>query len=482
MNDGRAASRTRLSRLPLRFRLVLGFSAATLVVLLGAGAFVYWRVADALDRDLDTDVSQAAETIGPLVGPDGHVANRPPADATGSTWQILDARGAVVDSGGPAAAAELVNRERLRSGSTTVFDVGALLPISAHPYRVRLTPLGTAPAHVLVVAVRRDHRDEALRELMLQLAIAGIGTLVVTAFVGERLARAALRPVDRYRQRAAEIAEGRTSLRLDVPFERDDEITRLGHTLNEMLTALDAAVARERQFVADASHELRTPIALLSGRLQLASLRPRSVDEHERVVAELSVDVNRLARLADQLLALGAVDPADTQRACDAAAVARHVVDLLDGPDGHVAVSGVESGAVIALADLECERLLTNLLDNARVHGAPPISLAVDLADNGWVRIVVRDFGAGMRPDLLDTATRRFVRSDEARSRPGAGLGLSLADALVASAGGELRLCHAGHHAYGRRRSPIECEHGPEMTATVLLPRHAGAAGLSPAP
>ena len=86
----------------------------------------------------------------------------------------------------------------------------------------------------------------------------------VASLVGDQLARLALRPVERYRRRAAEIAAGSSHLRLEVPDERDDEVTRLGHTLNEMLAALDESLERERQFVGDASHELRTPLTLLS--------------------------------------------------------------------------------------------------------------------------------------------------------------------------------------------------------------------------
>ena len=108
----------------------------------------------------------------------------------------------------------------------------------------------------------------------------------LASLVGDQLARLALRPVERYRRRAAEIAAGSSHLRLEVPDERDDEVTRLGHTLNEMLAALDESLERERQFVGDASHELRTPLTLLQSRIQLARRRERSVAEHEAVLDE----------------------------------------------------------------------------------------------------------------------------------------------------------------------------------------------------
>ena len=104
----------------------------------------------------------------------------------------------------------------------------------------------------------------------------------MTAVVGDLLARLALRPVERYRAQADDIIAGATGVRLEVPPERDDEVTRLGHTLNTMLAALEGAVDRERRFVNDASHELRTPLTLLTSRLQLARRRHRTVQDHER--------------------------------------------------------------------------------------------------------------------------------------------------------------------------------------------------------
>lgn len=458
--------RARLSRLPLRFRLVAGFSAATFVVLLAAGAFVYGRVEIALDRDLDTELTASLSTIDPLVGADGEVSDRSRAEATGVAWQVLDAEGTVLDRGGPVDDESMLSESRLADAGTTphAYDLGDFLPASHEPYRVQVIRSSSSPDHYLLVGVRRDHRDEALRELLVQLALAGLGTLLITAFVGERLAHAALRPVERYRRRAAAIAAGDTELRLDVPAQRDDEVTRLGHTFNEMLATLDKSLDRERQFVAEASHELRTPITLLKSRVQLARRRARSAAEHERVLAELELDLDRLARLAGQLLELGAAGDdgggvADLVRVADRVCRSRSVSY---DPE----VSAVE----VRTSEPAVERILTNLLDNAATHGAPPVRVVVDVPDPAWARLTVTDAGAGMPPELLAVATQRFARADEARARPGAGLGLALVHTLVEHAGGELRLCYGGHHTSYGVRAPVECRHGRETTATVLLP------------
>jgi signal transduction histidine kinase len=464
--------------LPLRSRLVAGFTVATLVVLLAAGGFIYWRVDTALDRDLDAELTQARGTIDPLVDASGAVSDRTVAEATGAAWQVLGTDGSVLAYGGPAGPTPLISEGRLDRvrNSPRTYDVGSeLLPVSGRPYRVHVARTSASSQHFLLVGVRSDHRDETLRELLAQLAIAGLGTLVVTALVGERLARAALRPVERYRRRAADIAAGSAELRLDVPAFRDDEITRLGHTFNDMLATLETALDRERQFVNAASHELRTPIALLAARIQLAQRRPRTQAEHEHVLTELRVDLDRLARLADQLLQLGRTGAVDNRGPSDLTAVATRTVDHRRIADparaGEVTAALPAHRLWVPVADVEVERVLTNLLDNAATHGAAPFALGVDAPAAGWARLTVTDHGPGMPPDLLQTATQRFARADEARTRPGSGLGLALVETLVTEAGGELRLCHEEHHVSHGGLAPVPCAHPAAMTVTVLLPQ-----------
>ena len=472
-----------MNGLPLRVRLVAGFVVAMLVTLTAAGAFVYWRVEYALDRGLDTELAQATRVLTRLVEDSGSVSSSGAADATGAGWQVLDRGGHVIDSGGTAPAAPLVPAADLADVGTGVLteDIGELLPIAEKPYRVQVTALGDTGQY-LVVGVRRDHRDEALRELLLQLVLAGIASLVVAAVVGDLLARAALRPVERYRRRAQQIAGGADGLRLDVPPDRDDEVTRLGHTLNDMLAALEHSLERERRFVDDASHELRTPVTLLKSRIQLARRRPRSATEHEAVLDELAVDVTRLAELAERLLEIGGTQGAVPGEA-DVTRVVTTLVERrrLAHPDlaGELAVE-LPPGPLPAVIDPSAlERVLVNLIDNALAHGAPPMGIQLRAvpgsavpgsAGPGWTVVEVRDAGPGMDPDLLAGATERFTRSAAARSRPGAGLGLSLVEQMVTHAGGELRLCHAGHHSsHGWPHPEVACDHGDAMTATVIL-------------
>lgn len=466
-----------LRTLPLRVRLVAGFAAAMLVLLTVAGGFVYWRVQYALDRGLDTELASARSVITPLVAPDGSVSSPEAADATGTGWQVLDSEGRLLDSGGPAPDRVLVPSSGLPAVGTRTLDVGSFLPTDgATPFRVEVTALqGGGDAAYVLVGVRRDHRDEALRELLAQMALAGLGALVLASLVGDQLARFALRPVERYRRHAAEIASGSSHLRLEVPSDRDDEVTRLGHTLNVMLGALQESLDRERQFVGDASHELRTPLTLLRSRIQLTRRRGRTLAEHEAALDELAVDVDRLADLAEQLLELDRESASSywsTERTDLVGVAQREVAGWHAAHPDRVAdvVLEASTGPVLVPFDGHVHaRIVSNLLGNALVHGTPPAGVGVR-RDSGYAVLSVTDHGPGMPPDLLDRATRRFTRAPEARSRPGSGLGLALVEHLVTRAGGEVRLCHDGHHASSGRPADVPCVHDDRMTATVFIP------------
>lgn len=473
----------RISRIPLRRRLVAGFAATMLVLLTAAGAFVYWRVQFALDRGLNSDLDGASDELIPLVTASGQLPADQATLARIDGFQVLGPTGRVLDHDAKLGARPVLTpavvKQALRSPVRQ--DTGDFLPAARRPLRLYAAPVrthGSGDPLVLVVAVRRAERDEALRELLLQLTAAGAGTLVLTSLVGDLLARAALRPVETYRRRATEIAGGATRLRLEVPTDRDDEITRLGHTLNGMLDALSEALERERRFINDASHELRTPLTLVTSRVQLMLRRPRTVAQHEAALAEITEDLTRLTRMADDLLEQGTAQSVSNDGGPhDLAAVARKVVDsrLTLAPSGTTyGTAGaltIEAGGPVpvALDAVRLGRLLDNLLDNAALHGEPPVSVAVDEVD-GWARLTVADCGDGMPADLLATATERFARSPAARNRPGSGLGLSLAATMVGSAGGQLRLCFAGNHHVEGAGVPVRCTHDPRMTVTVLLP------------
>jgi two-component system OmpR family sensor kinase len=219
----------------------------------------------------------------------------------------------------------------------------------------------------------------------------------------------------------------------------------------------------------------------LKTRVQLALRRPRTVVEHEQVLAEIQTDLVRLAELAEQLLRVGTSADADADTNSEptdlTAAAIQEVArqNTLRGQDSNLQdqqpVQLRTSAPVrVTLGFTQVTQLLDNLLDNANLHGRPPVTVTVDLVP-GAGRLQVVDLGDGMDPELLATATHRFTRAAESRSRPGFGLGLSLVEAIIIRAGGELRLCYAGIHQRFGRPHPIPCQHGNEMTVTAFLPK-----------
>jgi signal transduction histidine kinase len=342
-----------------------------------------------------------------------------------------------------------------------------------------------AAGAVAATAVRLDQRDEALRELLAQLAIANLLALALASFVGYRLAHAALDPVERYRAQAEEIAHGATGVRLDVPAGPRDEISRLGSTLNAMLDAQERAAERQQQFIDDASHELRTPLSTLSAEIDLALRKPRTAEEHEATLRRLGSGTTQLAELAETLLTLGALGSAtpnardlDAREVLNAAALRAR---------GRLAARPIEVQAPDDLAFPAdpglLERALGNLVDNAVRYGAGTILLTAAPADAATA-LAVHDDGAGMSPGFLAHAAERFRQDESSRTGAGAGLGLSLVDAIVTAHGGQLRICARGHHhlqpSASAELARIVCRH-PETGTTVslLLPSITGHDGLA---
>ena len=261
--------------------------------------------------------------------------------------------------------------------------------------------------------------------------------------MGYLLAGAALGPVEAMRRRAEEVSSERTGQRLPLPAARD-EIRRLGETLNAMLARLEAGIARERRFVADASHELRTPLALLRTELELALRRPRPVAELEQALSSALEEVDRVVRLAEDLLVLARAD--DGRLGLRRAPIAAS--DLLESVARRFAARAAAEGRAIevgewangsVLADqLRLEQALGNLVDNALSYGAGTVRLEARLSD-GELELRVSDEGAGFPAAFLPHAFERFARADEARGGGSTGLGLSIVQAIARAHDGTAR-------------------------------------------
>lgn len=266
--------------------------------------------------------------------------------------------------------------------------------------------------------------------LMLLFPVLALGLALVVWLVLGR----ALRPVEDLRAAADDVAASGGPGSLPVP--RTGELAALARTLNAMLDRLDVSAQRQRAFVADAAHELRSPLASLSAALEVAQRHPDSYPQPE-LLADLEADVARLQVLVEDLLVLAKVGSRPLRvRVLDLRAVTDGVVGALtparDGVQVSVSGMGQADGDPDAVS-----RVLRNLLANAVRHARSTVRIAVE---NGMVR--VEDDGAGIDPAQRERVFERFVRLDEARERDagGTGLGLAIARELAREQGGDVTL------------------------------------------
>src|SRR4051794_19441065 len=298
---------TRWTRLPTRVRVTLVFTLGTAAVLLAVGAFVYRSTGDDLLAAVDAGLLSRAELIAQDVRTNG-----PTVADTGSRLieadeafaQVADASGGIVESSPIVAGKPLLGAPTLRAiGRPTFFDRSVPgIDNTTRVIAVPVTPTPSGDSYVLVGASLQDRRDELI-QLAVTLGIGGPIALIVIACAGWLLAGAILRPVEGMQREAGEITSSDLGRRLSLP-PANDEISRLGRTLNSMLDRIEASFVHERRFVDNASHELRTPVAILKAELDLALSRARTSEELEAALRSAAEETDHLARLAEDLLVL----------------------------------------------------------------------------------------------------------------------------------------------------------------------------------
>jgi signal transduction histidine kinase len=265
-----------------------------------------------------------------------------------------------------------------------------------------------------------------------------IGVPILVLLVGALawyLAGRALRPVELIRAEAAAITGSTIHRRVPEP-DTDDEVGKLARTMNAMLDRLERSSDRQRQFVSDASHELRSPVTVIRAQLEVALRRGDDVDwpaVAERVLAE----DERLEQTITELLELARVDENSDPSAFDEVDLDEIVLEEVSRVRGvGVDVSRVSAGRVLGKAQ-QLARVVHNLLDNARRHADRAVAVSLVEHDD-VVELQVDDDGPGIAPDDRERVFERFTRLDEGRARDagGMGLGLALVKATVERHGG----------------------------------------------
>ncbi len=302
------------------------------------------------------------------------------------------------------------------------------------------------PALTVLVGQESESVQESIDALTATLQPA---VPLVVALVGLAtwwLVGRALAPVEAIRRQVEDVSAARLAARIPVP-PTGDEVARLATTMNAMLERLEASQERQRRFVSDASHELRSPAAAIRQHAEVSLAHPDSVST-ENLAGIVLAEARRLEQLVAHLLLLARSDEG-------ALTPAAHPVDLDDlvleeatrlRAYGEVAtdVTAVSAGRVRGDAAL-LRRLVSNLLDNAAHHARSTVSVALAETSDHEVRLRVDDDGPGIPPEQRTRVLDRFVRLDEARARGrgGVGLGLSIVQAVVLAHGGRIEVAEA---------------------------------------
>jgi len=421
---------------PIRLRLALWYAVvlATGLVLFGAG--IWWMVSHSLRDSLDESLTENARGVVTVLlahaNPekpwhlDEELSEYASATPGGNLMEVRYADGATIIS---SKTVSLKNAGAMRPGT---FGVQTASSGRFRTFALETTANGLK--FQILVAAPLDPLEATLSHVRWLLLWSIPGVLLAAALGGYWVSRRALAPVDRITDAARTIGIQNLSERLPVP-ETRDELERLSTTWNEMLARLEAAVKRLTQFTADASHELRTPIALIRTTAELTLRRERTPETYREALRQIVVETERTARLVEDLLLLARADagfPTLPLERVELAPLVREVWQqgrvLAEAKRLEIAAELPDEPVYVEANDPALRRMLLLLLDNALKYTPEGgrITLSVDRRPDETT-VAVRDTGIGIPENALPHVFERFYRVDESRNRDAGGTGLGLA-------------------------------------------------------
>ena len=429
--------RSLASRVVLLTTMAVGLAVA--LVALGAYVTVRMSLESSLDRSLSDRAHQASDSI--------VLAQLTGADIPEWVIGASDVHIYFVDSNGRAGPVDASGDQSLPLGKPEIAVAAGTssqsvrtVRMGANDYRVAAVPLGQSHQYALVLAQNMAPQERALQRMGAVMLLFGLAGVIGAAFAGWGVARNGLRPVRRLTQNVEVIT--RTEDLTPLPVEGDDEIARLATAFNGLLASLSASRDRQRRLVADAGHELRTPLTSLRTNLDLLLQSDASGGLDPSARAELLDDVGaqieEMSNLVGDLVELARDEP--LRRAVEQ-------VDLAEVVDRAVARARRRGTGLTFEVDCDpwwvtgesasLERAVTNLLDNA-VKWSPPGGTVRIRLNHGTLS--VDDEGPGIAEDDREHVFERFYRSDESRSMPGSGLGLSIVRQVTERHSGTVRV------------------------------------------
>lgn len=467
-----------MSRLTLKQRLLLWHVAAVGLILALAALGADWVFSRMVLGQFDQSLISLAQTEAALALADSEEPPRVHDVAPGTSTsffprldkfiQIVDTNGHVVARSANLGDARLPMHPDLldeRHRGEQVFET--LEHFGDEPVRMLSVAIQVGAARYgIQVAGSLDDANAVLRTARYLFLAMTAGILGVVVLTGGMLARGILRPIDRIVAQARVIEGSALGKRLQHPGSRD-EIARLVETLNEMLGRIEQIFDAQRRFTADASHELRSPLSRLRAELEVTLRRPREGLEYEEALRSCLAEVERLSRLAEELLTLARLEAGEPHEAplepvrlapildeavtrLEPEARRREVKVLMDPPPTDLFVKFAPAAATLIVA---------NVLDNAVKFSPPGARVRIQVTSEGSAAVIaVSDSGPGVPEEEMPRLFERFYRGSAARSTemPGVGLGLAICRLLVDAQGGGISVASApGGGATVRVRFPL---------------------------
>jgi heavy metal sensor kinase len=426
----------------IRARLTAWYSSMLLAGLLVFGVSIWLVVSHSLMASLDESLMAQSRGVSTMIQTEfdpGHLrhfrvemAEYIDAAPEGNLMEIIDPQGEVM------FASKFVH---LKENGVTRPDGFAMQAVASARYRTfAATSVARGETFRILVAAPLDNTEATLRRSRTLLLWLAPVVLCIASLGGYWISGRALAPVDELTRAAQSIGIQNLSERLSVP-GTGDELARLSETWNAMLARLEAAVKRLSQFTADASHELRTPIALIRTTAELTLRRERSPETYREALREIVAESDRTAKLIEDLLLLARADaglPALPLERLELTPLVRDVCEqgqvLAQTRQLEISTEVPEEPVYVEANDPALRRLLLLLLDNAVKYTPSGGRITVSLGrDATGATVAVRDSGIGIPESALPHVFERFYRVDESRNRDagGTGLGLSIAKWLA---------------------------------------------------
>ena len=412
----------------LRWKIALALATVALVATTAVGVFGYRATSGRLVDEVDRSLRQAAVLV--TAAPRGRVPDR--GQLAVYDFQTIDANGVVADS---TFVPDLpVDEHAEEAIGVSGIVVRQTREIDGQDHRVHTYGL---PGGAFQIARSLEETDRVLDDLRQRTILLIALVSLLAAAAGWLIANSVAKPLTRLTRAAEQVGTSGELVAVDVPGEGSDEVGRLGSAFRAMLAALARSRDAQQRLVQDAGHELRTPLTSLRTNLSVLRRHPEvGAETQERILDDLDAEVTELTELVNELVAAASGRLADEQPDdVRLGRVAGQVAERVGRRRGRSVEVDVRSDPNVVVPPNGIERAVTNLVENACKFDASgePVEVVVD---GGSLRVL--DHGTGVPEEESELVFDRFHRSDEGRSMPGSGLGLSIVRDVVEAHGGSV--------------------------------------------